>query len=225
MLLFIRLFIHQLLFLGFLVIIFAWFVFDLFVRIYRIRVHWYQNLSSGVIKNCLWDVYKPYIWICFPTGLWKVVVRVPVGCSWFFLRFITLSYLKYPSIYSLKTSFIDCWLVYIISIGSEFIDPETFPRVWLNIFCGPYPKWTYIFSSPAGFLNVVVMVTFFLLQLLPSVNLLASRQFLKFEIFRWVVGDYFINITGYCFFLGVFRFINITEACSLYWGYRCINIT
>ena len=66
LLIFLQLFIHQVLFFGVLVTIFASLIVDLFVRIGQIIVCWYWNLSSGVISNCLWYVYKPDIQIFFP---------------------------------------------------------------------------------------------------------------------------------------------------------------
>ena len=56
---------------------------------------------------------------------------------------------KYPSSYSFKSYFIHCWLVCIIFIGSMFIDPETCPRVQIQIFSWAYPNPTYRFASPA----------------------------------------------------------------------------
>ena len=96
-----------------------------------------------------------------PSGLWKVLTRVPVGCSELFapIDFFTLSILSFK--YFFKPSFVECWLVCIIFIVSVFIDPETCPRVWLQIFSEPYQNWTYIFASPAGLWEVVVMVPIF----------------------------------------------------------------
>ena len=69
-----------------------------------------------------------------------------------------LEFIKYLSRYLFKPYFVDCKLVCIIFIGSEFIDPETCPRVWINIFSGPYPNWIYSFYSPVGLWKVVVMM-------------------------------------------------------------------
>ena len=43
-------------------------------------------------------------------------------------------------------------------IVPAFIYPNTFPWVWLKIFCGLYPKQTYIIASPVGLWKVVVRV-------------------------------------------------------------------
>ena len=34
-------------------------------HIYWIRVHWYWNLSLGMLENCQWAIYQPDIEICF----------------------------------------------------------------------------------------------------------------------------------------------------------------
>ena len=72
-LLFVRLFIHQVLLfrifnIPFKIIIQAflcWFL-NCVHHIYWISVHWSWNLSLGVIPNFQWDVSKPDICICFP---------------------------------------------------------------------------------------------------------------------------------------------------------------
>ena len=53
-----------------------------------------------------------------------------------------------------------CWflLVCIIFIGSAFIDPETCPQLWLQIFSGLYPSQTYGFASSVGLWKVVSRV-------------------------------------------------------------------
>ena len=75
---FLRLFIHQLFFFGalaclikisfksFVQAFFCWFLTCVY-HIYWINIHWYWNLSAGVIANCKWAVSKPYIRIYFPS--------------------------------------------------------------------------------------------------------------------------------------------------------------
>ena len=60
-------------------------IFDCFVRIDRLSVNWYWNLSLDVVENFLWDIYKPEIYILFPAGLINGMVSVTVGCSKLFL--------------------------------------------------------------------------------------------------------------------------------------------
>ena len=49
----------------------------------------------------------------------------------------------------------------IIFIGSEFIDPQTFPWVCYKNISGMYPNCTYGFSSPTGLWKVVARVPVF----------------------------------------------------------------
>ena len=79
LLLFLQLFLHQLLFFGVLVIIFASLVFDLIVCIDWISVHWSWTLSSDVIENFMWTYPKRKYGFASPSGLWKVLLRVLVG--------------------------------------------------------------------------------------------------------------------------------------------------
>ena len=77
LLLFIQLFFHQILFLEFQCdwskksfklfskSFFCW-MFTCVYHIYWIIVHWYWNLSLGVIENCQWSISKPDMRICFP---------------------------------------------------------------------------------------------------------------------------------------------------------------
>ena len=99
--------------------------------------------------NVFWAVSKPYIWIFFPLkswGVWGMGFQLDVTACWRYLNIFIC--LKYPSCYLLKTSFVYCWLLYFRFTGSELNDPETFPWVRLQFFCGTYTKHTYGFSSP-----------------------------------------------------------------------------
>ena len=130
-LLFIWLFIHQVLFFGFLVIIFVSLIVDLFL-------HWqYQRLLIlklflgcdckllvGRIQTRHTDFLPPQV--C--GRLWRGFRLDIQTCS---LQLIVYLDLRYPSSSSFKPSFVDFWLVCIIFIGSAFIDPETFHRMWL----------------------------------------------------------------------------------------------
>ena len=130
----------------------------------------------------------------------------------------------------------------IIFIGSAFIYPETCPRVLLHIFSGPYPKYAYVFASPAGLWKVVARVSLF------AISPVFVNTWIGFKIvpqvwhFWWIVGNIFINITEDFPFVGFqdkrypkghqgplgwplemfWRiignwFINITENCSFCW--------
>ena len=99
-----------------------------------------------------------------PVGLWKVVVRVPVRYSDLFASIYWFALYKISFKFVVKDFFVDCWLVYIIFIVSEFIDPETCSKVWLKIFSRPYTKRTYGFALPAGLWKVVARVTVFVIS-------------------------------------------------------------
>ena len=82
LLLFILYIIHQVFFFGFLVIIFASLIVDLFFGIDLISVHWSWNLSLGFLEKNLCGPYPNRTYgFSSPAGLWKVVARVTVGCS------------------------------------------------------------------------------------------------------------------------------------------------
>ena len=66
---------------------------------------------------------------------------------------------------------------------------------------------------------------FLWLHLSPSIHSLDWRQFLNFDNFLWIVGDWFINITEDCSLFWVSRFIIITEYFSFCWVYIFIKIT
>ena len=66
LLLFLWFIIPRLLFFGVLVFIFASLIVDMFVTIYRLSIHWYWNLSPGVIANFMCAVSKPDKRVCLP---------------------------------------------------------------------------------------------------------------------------------------------------------------
>ena len=61
--------------------IFLSLIVDLFVHINWISVHWYWNLSSGMLETFLWDVSKAAIGICFP---YMFVGGLGEGYGWVF---------------------------------------------------------------------------------------------------------------------------------------------
>ena len=128
LLLFLRFNICQLFFFGVLVIIFAQLSVDLFVCIDWIKNYLSWNLFSDVLENVLWAVSKLEICIYPPPlvcgRLWRVWQLGVKTCS---IQPIALIYLKYTSSSSFNPSFGNCWIVCIICIESEFIDPKTCP--------------------------------------------------------------------------------------------------
>ena len=63
-----------------------------------------------------------------------------------------------------------------VLIGSAFIDPEAFPRVWLQILCGTYPNCTYGFAYPVLLWKVVVRVNVDCSWLLKPIDWFASSN-------------------------------------------------
>ena len=116
------------------------------------------KLVLGCDWNFMWAESKPYIWICLPR-------RFVEGCGEnFSIQLVALLDLKYLSSYLFKTCFVNCWLVRITFIGSEFIYPKTCPWVWLKILSGMYPNQTYGFASIAVLWKVVARMPFFVIE-------------------------------------------------------------
>ena len=70
-------------------------------------------------------------------------------------------------------------LMYIKFIGLAFIDPETFPQLWLQLISRPYPTHTYVFAFLVGLGRLWQGFLFFWFQLLQSIHWLDSRQSLE----------------------------------------------
>ena len=113
-----------------------------------------RKLSVGCIQTGYTELLP--LQVC--KRLWQGLRLGFQTCS---LQLIYLLDLKYPSSSPFKPYFVGFLFVCIIFIGSEFIDPETFPWVFKKIFSGPYPNCTYGFSSTKGLRKVVTRVTVF----------------------------------------------------------------
>ena len=72
--------------------------------------------------------------------------------------------IKYPPSSLFRISFVDFWFVCIIFIGSAFINPENFHRVWWKIVSGMYTNHIYIFTPPTGLRKVVERVKVFVIS-------------------------------------------------------------
>ena len=81
--------------------IFCW-LFACVYYIYCIVVNWSWKLSLYVIANRYWAIYKIYIRICSPAGLWKVLAKVVI----FLLRLLQSSSSNYSSLICVGK----CWL-------------------------------------------------------------------------------------------------------------------
>ena len=95
--------------LGLYFLIFASLIVDLFVRINRISVHWYWNLSPCVLEKFLWAISKPDIQISSPAGFWKVMARVTVGCSDLFASIYWFAWSKISFKFFVQALF--CWFL------------------------------------------------------------------------------------------------------------------
>ena len=102
------------------------------------------------------------------------------------LQLIALLDIKHPSNYSFEHSFVYYWLVCIIFIGLAFIDTETCPQVWLQIFSGTYANQKYGFPPPHFCGRSWKGCQFLWFKLLPSMHWLDSRQFHNFFKFSVV---------------------------------------
>ena len=117
------------------------------------------NTCSQTWLQIVYGPHPNWTYIFYsPAGMRKVNEMVPVGCNLLLTSIDFFVDIKHPLSYSHKTSFVECWIVYFEFTGSAFIDPKTFPRVWLKFFCGLYPNWAYRFDSPTGSWKVVVRV-------------------------------------------------------------------
>ena len=98
-------------------------------------------------------------------------------------------------------SYLRRWLLTCLFalIGLMFIDPETCPRVWLKIVCGPYPNRTYKFASPAG-----------LWKAMARVPVGCSDLFASIDCFVWC------KIT-FKFFVRAFFCLSLTCVYHIYW--------
>ena len=84
----------------------------------------------------------------YPTGSRKVIDKMMVDCNWLLASIYRFAWYKISL--KLFAQALFCWslTLYIAFTGSEFTDTESCPRVWLQIFCGAYPNWPYIFLPP-----------------------------------------------------------------------------
>ena len=92
-------------------------------------------------------------------------------------------------------------------IGSGFIDPETFPRVWFKIVCGPYPNRTYGFDPPVVFWKVE-----------PRVPVGCSDLFASIDCFAWykMYFRFFVQALFCCLLTYVYHIYWI----SVHWSWN-----
>ena len=129
------------------------------------------------------------------TGLWKVATRVPVRCSELFASIDCFAWYKIS--FKLFAQDLFCWLLTIV-----------YHIYWIrvhwswNLSLGVIANIQWAVSKP--YIQICVYHRFlegrgegdvFLFHLYPSIHWLVSRQFIKFDNFSWIFGDWFINIT------------------------------
>ena len=96
-----------------------------------------RNFSVAGIQTGLNYLIPPQLCGSWWWGFWLGVCT----CSHQLIDFIDI---KSPSSYSVKYSFVDCWLVCFIFIGLVLI---------LKTVSGLYPNRTYVFASPHMFVE------------------------------------------------------------------------
>ena len=115
-----------------------------------------HETSSWVWLKIFCGTYTNHTYVFdFHVRLWKVVYRVSVGCSDLFASIYWFALSEISFKFFVQAFFVDFWLLYIICIGSDFIDPETCPCMWLQIVIGPYTNQTNWFYPLADLCKVV----------------------------------------------------------------------
>ena len=111
---------------------------DLFVGIDCIRVHWTQWFTCVWLKFFCGQYTKQTYIFAPPTGLRKVMVRVPVGWKCLLMSIDFFIDLKSPYItLKILTLLIFDLCIYLFT-GSVFIYTKTCPWLWLQNLCGTY---------------------------------------------------------------------------------------
>ena len=134
----------------------------------------------------------------FSQDLVRLWQRFQLGVTACLHQYIYLFGIKYPLILLPNTSFVGFWPVYFSFTGSVFMDLETCPWVWLQIFCGTYTNQTCVFSSPTGLYKVVARVIVLWLRLSSSIDWLdeirGSSPILRINLFLKVLKIYVRNV-------------------------------
>ena len=116
----------EVLFFEILFSIFASLIVNLFVWVNRISIYWYWKIYSGVFEKMYVERIEIRTYgFASPEGTWKIVARVPVGCSYLFTSIYCFACSKIYFKLFVQFFFFVCWIVFITFIGSAFIDIET----------------------------------------------------------------------------------------------------
>ena len=114
-----------------------------------------------------------------------IISSIIYSSSIVLLSFIFLD-LTSTSSYPFKPCFVDFWLVCIIFIRLEFIDPEKFPRCYYKLSVGCIQIRHTDLLPPQACAMSLWGCLFLWLHLLPSMHLLNSRGFPKLFKFKFV---------------------------------------
>ena len=130
--------------------------------------------STFIILYCFWLFF---IYLTTGKPIQVIYIYWMIYLSIIFLWSFTFLDIKYPSSSLFKPSFVDCWLVCIIFIGSALMDTKTCPQVWLKIVSGPDPNRMYVFASHAGLWKVVARVPVFAIAPAAINKLIGFKEF------------------------------------------------
>ena len=146
-----------------------------------------------------------------PVGLWKVMVRVPVGCSAFFASIYCFSWSKISFRFFIQAffcSFLTCvyhiyWIIihWFWNLSSGFIENFQWDVYKPDIqICFPH-RFVEGRGEGAGFFCFAC-----LRQYIDCIQGISS----SLNLFWWIFGDWFINIKDFCSCFWVSRYKNIT---------------
>ena len=134
--------------------------------------------------------------------------------------------LNFPSSYLCQPYFVDCWILRIIFIGSEFIYPEPCPWVWFKIVSGMYPNRTYILDSTPGLWKFMARVPVFVISPV-VINTLIGFKAVPHVIKvcscvgkHWPKGQqgslgYFL-VSVLCYILSFLFYFHVCEGCFVF---------
>ena len=165
------------------VVIFPSFISDLLVWIYWIRVHWYWNLSSGVLENCLWGVSKPYVQICFSH---RFVEGCGKGPGWEF-RLVCFN-LSFCLIWNILWFICLSLILFIVDLCISYLLDQSSLIIKLVLGCVQKLSLGRIQTGHMDLIPPQVCgrywwgFRFLLFHLSSSMHWLASRQFLRFVV-------------------------------------------
>ena len=115
-------------------------------------------------------------------------IQVIILFNYSSIKDCSLEFIKYHSRSYFKPSFVDCWNIFIICIGSAFIDPETCPWVWLQIVSGHIRTRNMDFPSLVGLWKFMTRVPAFVIvsvAINTFIGFKAVPQILQTLVYSW----------------------------------------